>query len=126
MKIVYTETMPGTPIIDKKILERGYWIATHRLAIEKWISIILYLIIAAGYLTFVVHFGMYVYGYKDWGELIRRAATPVLNWSAIHARYAPQDLVFGDPIIFSRGNGRYDFFVEAQNPNETWAVESLR
>ena len=111
--------------IDKKMIERGYWIATHRLVIKKWTMIFLYLVIALFYLIFFVQFGVYLYYSNDWQRYVAEAIQPTYDWRKIHSENAPVDIEFGKAVLYPLSNGRYDFVVAAHNPNEKWAVESI-
>lgn len=111
--------------LDKKMLERGYWIATHRLAIERWTTRALYLFILLMYLIFFVQFGIYMYRLNQWNVLLASSITPLMDWRAIHEQRSPLEVEFGTPLLFASGEGRYDFVVEVYNPNEQWAIESL-
>ncbi|MBI4091061.1 MAG: hypothetical protein HY422_03480 [Candidatus Komeilibacteria bacterium] len=111
--------------IDRKLLERGYWIATHRISIIRWTTIALYIVIAFVYVVFFVQFGVYTYRFNDWDELMRDSIASQYSWSAIHERQAPLEVEFGQPYVFPVGDSRYDFAVEVYNPNAQWALESL-
>ena len=116
---------PSPSEFDKKMLERGYWIATHRLFLEKWLSVALYVVIGFTYVVFFLQFGIYLFRYNEWGELIARAKEPFYNWEEIDAAYTPKQLEFSNPTVFATGNNRYDLVVEVFNPNEQWALESV-
>ena len=105
------------PGIDKKLLQRGYWIATHRLAIKKWTSIALYALITFVYLFFFLQFGMYMFRYSEWQQLVAESSRPLYNWQRISAESAPLPVDLGTPILLSLGDGRYDIAVEAYNPH---------
>lgn len=110
--------------IDKKMLERGYWLATHRLALKKWTTISLYAVIAIVYAIFFINFGIYMYRYGEWQTLVGQATLPLVDWS-VAERSAPISLEFGSPQLFPLGDNRYDMIVEVSNPNSLWGVESF-
>lgn len=111
--------------LDKKILERGYWIATHRLMIERLVAIGLYIIITALYALFFTQFGLYLYHSDEWEDLVRSMVISNRQWQDIHERNAPKDLELSEPSLFSLGNNQYNVIVEAFNANEQWAIEAL-
>ncbi len=112
--------------LDKKLLERGYWIATHRLALERWTARGLYALIVLMYCIFFIQFGLYIYHLNQWQELVARAITPSVSWKDVHQQLAPLDIEFGTPTVFLSGDQQYDFVVEVYNPNKQWAVESFK
>ena len=111
--------------IDQKILERGYWIATHRLSIKKWTMIGLYIVIVFVYLLFFTQFGVYMFRYSDWQELIGTSVRPLYSWQQISTDTAPLEIEVGPPALFSMGDNRYDIVAEVYNPNTQWALESI-
>jgi hypothetical protein len=111
--------------LDKKLLERGYWIATHRLTLERWLARGLYFIIILAYLLFFVQFGLYMYHLNQWQELVAGSIAPVVAWKDVNEQQAPLDIEFGTPVVFLSGENQYDFVIEAYNPNQQWAVESF-
>lgn len=111
--------------INKELLERGYWIATHRVALIRWTTIALYVVIGFVYVVFFVQFGVYTFRYTDWDELMKSAIAQRYAWSDLHQKQAPLKLEFGTPYVFPVGDNRYDFAVEVYNPNPQWALESL-
>ncbi len=111
--------------LDKKILARGYWIATHRLALERWATRGLTALIILVYLLFFVQFGLYMYRLNQWQELLARSIVPTIPWSAVNKDLAPLDIDFGTPMVFPQGENKYDFVVEVYNPNQQWALESM-
>ncbi|OGY92744.1 MAG: hypothetical protein A3B31_00015 [Candidatus Komeilibacteria bacterium RIFCSPLOWO2_01_FULL_53_11] len=119
--------MPNTPIqLDKSMLERGYWLATHRLVLKKWTSIGLYILIVFSYLYFFVQFGVYMYHYNEWQEIMAQSIATPYAWADIQAANAPLDLEVTDPHLFARGDNRYDAVAQVHNPNEQWGVESFQ
>lgn len=116
---------PDPSLIDKKILERGYWIATHRLALKKWLQISLYVLVAFVYVVFFVQFGIYMFRFSEWEDLMAEARRPLADWEQIHSERAPVDIELGAPVVIPIGDSRYDFAVEVYNPNTQFAVSSV-
>lgn len=117
---------PDSSQIDKKILARGYWIATHRIAIKKWTTIALYSLITLSFAVFFIQFGVYIFRLHEWDSLVASAIAERYDWEPIHQARAPLDLQIGSPYIFALGDNRYDLVVEAYNPNKQWALRRLK
>src|SRR3989344_4341251 len=111
--------------IDKSMLERGYWLATHRLTIKRWGSIALYAIIGITYTTFFIQFGLYLFRYSDWNTLVAQAVPPTIDWRVAQANSGPKELQFGQPQLFSLGDNQYVFIVSVENPNRQWSMNSF-
>ncbi|MEK7584355.1 MAG: hypothetical protein AAB490_03850 [Patescibacteria group bacterium] len=119
--------MPNAPVqLDKSMLERGYWLATHRLVLKKWTSIGLYILIAFSYLYFFVQFGVYMYNYNEWQAIMAQSVATPYTWADIQAANAPLDIEVTEPHLFARGDNRYDAVAQVHNPNEQWGVESFQ
>ncbi len=119
--------MPELPTnIDKQTIDRGYWIATHRISIKKWTARALYACIGIFYLIFFTQFGIYMFQYSELDRLMATAARPTYNWEQIHSAHAPLPIETSTPIVLPLGDNRYDLVVEAYNPNTRWAISTLK
>lgn len=117
--------MPQGTQIDKKMIERGYWIAMHRLTIQKWTTIILGIVVALIFAIFFLQFGMYLYQLKQWDSLIVKSKASLYDWAHVHEVSRPRDIEFSSPKFLLGSENTYDLFVEIYNPNTHWAVEAL-
>lgn len=125
VEIVYTFFVENDTGIDKKIIERGLWIATHRLALQRWVVMGLYGVIALGFGIFFVQFGSYVYRFNDWDKYAVQSVRSFVDWKVVHEASAPQKFEIDDPALFARASGVYDIAAEVFNPNKEWAGRSV-
>lgn len=112
--------------LDKTTIDRAYWLTVHRLAIEKWTTIGLYVVNGFVFAWFFVQFGVYLYTYDQWRQLVAASAAPIYSQQRLDQDIAPLDLAFGNPQVFFLGDDRYNLVVEVSNPNTQWAVQSMK
>jgi len=122
--MVYNKAM-NYEELSKDQLEKGLFVARHRLQLRTAITLllaalvgVLVLVSANAYYKLLVNAGQL-------DKLMAAVWQSDQDWATVHRLNAPANIDFGDPIIFPLGDGRYDIVVEATNPNEKWALESF-
>ncbi len=107
--------------LDEGQLSLGYWWVTHQVLVRKVGTVLLGIV--AGSL-----FAYASWGFIDWffvsgvqerrdAATIRHIGVPVETFRQYGAKTA---LLFEDATILPSGDGRYDLFARATNPNENW------
>jgi len=122
------------PLPDTKIggysesdLKKAYWWVSHRLLIYKIIKIAL--VVLCVFLWGWTLWGLTKYFLLDWNKQADVEANLGANY--IDYKYwaeknKPKDFVYSSIKIFDIGGGRYDFFVMVKNPNDRFAITSLK
>ena len=116
--------MPNVPshnLTDQE-LKLSYWYVTHKLSLRRWLMIFLIVASALLWLYFGWQIIFYVINYQT--ETIQAqkliiSPSPLLN-SVETSK--PQDMQLSDIEVLGGENGRYDFMVQATNPNADWLV----
>ncbi len=105
-------------------LNLGLWWVENREKIKKIIILILLIISVVTWALFIGTFGYYVlFGIKQDDLMIQELSQgPSINHAVVMAM-AAQDLQFANVQSFKVTDGRYDFMVQATNPNKNFYVE---
>jgi hypothetical protein len=105
-------------------LNLGLWWVENRAKIKKIIILILLTISIITWTIFIGTFGYYVFfGIKQDDLMIRELAQgPSISHELVMSM-GSQPLVFTNVQSFKVGDGRYDFMVQAANPNQTFYEE---
>ena len=113
---------PVSGSTDKK-LALGLWLIENRKRLRA--ALIVFLAVVAGISWSYTIYGFTYYIAKGMNEDEILARQIVQNWVAGHdyiLKLAPADLIFSSPQVFKANEDKYDFLVEARNPNPRhWA-----
>ena len=114
--------MLNTPIgsITDRELKMSYWYVTHKLAIKKWLVVLL--LILTILLWFYVGWQLVFYAINSEAESIR---TNRLLFSGVAGldkleSTVPQQLQFAGINLLAGQGGRNDFYIQVFNPNPNW------
>jgi|GEM_PF-6633196 len=117
--------MPVKSTADRQV-DTALTYARNKLRLR--LSIIVFLaLVSAGSIIFTAN-GYFIY-LSQYSELSRSMAdiwSDQYNWSEVHQKNAPKDIILDRVYLFPRGNNTYDLAVEAYNPNPQWAVASVQ
>lgn len=110
----------GEDLTDRQ-LKTGYWFVTHRLALEKWLKIILAVLALAVWAFVVWQVVLIIINYNSTTIGLRRI---VFNQGIDYSQYltslAPQPLQVSAVKVLASSTGRADVAAAVRNPNHYW------
>ncbi|MFA5048867.1 MAG: hypothetical protein WC516_07630 [Patescibacteria group bacterium] len=116
--------MPNVPshnLTDQE-LKVSYWYITHKLTMKRWLIIGLTAVVAGLWLYFGWQIIFYVINYQtETAQTQKLIASPSSFLTSVET-VKPQDMQLSDIEVLGGENGRYDFMVQAVNPNADWLV----
>ncbi len=63
-----------------------------------------------------------IIGYRQDQTMLANQIVEVENYTIQQSRYSARDIQFAAPEMYESGIDRYDFVIDAQNPNQTWVA----
>lgn len=110
--------------MTEKQLKWAYWWVRNKVRIRQVFTAILgiFAFSLVAYAGFGFLDWFFVSGVRERANLAQTIATgtPLATWRDYGAK---QVVLFDSPVILSAGEGRYDIFSRATNPNDEWMVE---
>ncbi|MFA6307906.1 MAG: hypothetical protein WC664_03660 [Patescibacteria group bacterium] len=110
--------------ISQKELERGYFIVTHRLLINKIVFGLVIFILIILYGALIVMTFNYFRG-PSFNASALAIQNNTFDWSTYHNSRAPEEITISKPEFTSLGDRRYNITALVENKNKNWAVKSM-
>jgi len=112
--------------LTEKQLKWSYWFFKNKTNLIRALKIFLIAldVLLWGYTLYGVvwYFGV---NYPDQVKMENLLTANYIDYASIHRGTAAQDLALSPIQVLDAGKGKYDFVVEAQNPNPQWAFKKL-
>ncbi|HEX9664194.1 MAG TPA: hypothetical protein VGA49_00005, partial [Patescibacteria group bacterium] len=105
-------------------LKFGYWYASHRQSLKKWLIIFLIglNLIFYGYSLYKV-IDLYVLQADSYQRQLQTLPLDLVNYRSFRAKDQPQSLQIIGISVLSTGQRTYDLLARVRNPNPKWQAE---
>lgn len=105
-----------------KELKLGIWYVAHKLMLYKILVGVLMGVNIILWIFGLWRWGAYLLGIKD-SQMLEKNLTSFINYTGMHAHYAPQPIQVLAAQIFASRENKYDAVAEMQNPDDRFLVK---
>ena len=120
----FSRYVDPTGELPNQELKLAKWYLKHKILLGQiGVDLLVAFIVVTGGYSLIAWGSYLIFGYQQ-DELNR--ANLVRNYvsvNKIRSNFSPNPFTVGDVRVFNSATGKYDFVVEAVNPNPTWLVD---
>ncbi|MFA6427117.1 MAG: hypothetical protein WCW16_01570 [Candidatus Magasanikbacteria bacterium] len=109
---------------SNKTLKFATWYVEHKIVLRK-----LFIAVLSVWSVITIGIGLFVWGkyllfdYTKDEQLRTQLVSEQINYENVHALQQPKDLIVRNQHVFNSAKDKYDFVIEATNPNEDWVAK---